>query len=75
MKNVTITLEEAVADWTRIRAAKDRISMSRWIGRLLKQKMEAEAGYQRAMQQFFSTPPVRLKSGGKYPSRDDVHER
>jgi DNA mismatch repair protein MutH len=75
MKNVTITLEEEVADWTRICAAKDRTSMSRWIGMLLKQKMQAEAGYQRAMQQFFSSGPLPLKNGGKYPTRDEVHGR
>jgi hypothetical protein len=75
MKNVTITLEEEVADWTRIRAAKDRTSMSRWIGMLLKQKMQEEAGYQFAMKQFFSTSPMRLKNNNKYPTRDEVYER
>jgi hypothetical protein len=45
MRNVTITLEEAVADWSRVKAAKDRTSVSRWIGGLLKQKMKEEAGY------------------------------
>lgn len=75
MKNVTITLEEEVADWTRIRAAKDRTSMSRWIGMLLKQKMQEEVGYRLAMRQFFSIPPVPLKSEGGYPTRDEIHGR
>jgi hypothetical protein len=40
--------------------------MSRWIVILLKQKMQEEMGYQLAMEQFFSTNPVRLKKGRKY---------
>lgn len=75
MKNVTITLEEEIADWSRIRAAKDRKSMSRWIGELLKQKMQDESGYREAMNQFLSTKPVRLKKQKNYPSRDEIHER
>jgi hypothetical protein len=75
MRNVTITLEEAVADWSRVKAAKDRTSVSRWIGGLLKQKMKEEAGYRDAMNRFLSSPPVRLKNDGNYPTRDEIHER
>ncbi|MEA2061231.1 MAG: hypothetical protein U9P10_12145 [Thermodesulfobacteriota bacterium] len=75
MKNVTITLEEDVADWVRIKAAKNRISVSRWTGFLLKEKKQDEAGYRQTMNQFFSSPPVLLKKDGQYPSRNDLHER
>jgi hypothetical protein len=75
MKNVTITLEEEVADWSRIEAAKNRVSVSRWIGTILKEKMQDEAGYRQAMHQFLSSPPLLLKKDGRYPSRNDLHER
>ena len=45
MKNVTITLEEEVADWSRIEAAKNRVSVSRWIRTIGKERMQDEAGY------------------------------
>ena len=75
MKNMTITLEEEVADWARVWAAKSRSSVSRLVGELLKQKMQDEAGYQLAMNQFLSRRPVLLKRAGTYPSRDVIHER
>jgi hypothetical protein len=75
MKNVTITLEEEVADWSRIEAAKNRVSVSRWIGTILKERMQDEAGYRQAMNQFLSSPPLLLKKNGRYPSRNDLHER
>ena len=42
MKNVTITLDDDVAKWVRIRAAELDSSMSRLIGELLKQIMLQE---------------------------------
>lgn len=75
MKNVTITLDETVADWSRIKAAKERTSVSRWIGELLKEKMQNELGYRQAMNEFLATDPVVLKKQGKYPSRDEIHGR
>jgi hypothetical protein len=75
MKNVTISLEEEVADWARIWAAKSRSSVSRLVGELLKQKMQAETGYQIEMHQFLSRQPSNLKKSGKYPSREALHER
>ncbi|MBU3915612.1 hypothetical protein KKA14_08750 [bacterium] len=75
MKNMTITLDEEVANWARIRAAKCQSSVSRLVGELLKQKMQEEVGYQVAMNQFLSRGPVPLKKSGNYPSRNEIHER
>lgn len=75
MKNVTITLDEDVADWARIWAAKSRTSVSRLVGELLKRRMLEEAGYQAAMKQYLSRKPKLLKKSGKYPSREALHER
>jgi hypothetical protein len=38
MKNVTITLDEEVARWARIRAAELETSVSRLVGQMLKEK-------------------------------------
>ena len=76
MKNVTITLDEKVARWARIRAAEQNTSVSRLVGELLREKMIDEEKYRIAMQQYLSQPPFELKkSGAKYPSREELHDR
>ena len=39
LRNVTVTLEEDVAQWARIEAAKQDTSVSRLLGELLKERM------------------------------------
>lgn len=75
MKNVTITLSEDVAAWARVWAAKRNSSVSRLVGELLKQKMLDESNYKTAMNQFLSRKPTELKKSGRYPSREELHER
>jgi hypothetical protein len=76
MKNVTITLDEEVARWARIRAAEQETSVSRLVGVLLREKMQEEKSYQAAMQQYLSLVPRRLKkSRTQYPKREELHER
>ncbi len=76
MKNVTITLDEDVARWARIRAAEKNTSVSRLLGELLKEKMEEEADYTLAREQYLALEPVELKkSGERYPGREELHER
>jgi hypothetical protein len=76
MKNVTITLDEEVARWARIRAAERDTSLSRLVGELLREKMAEEETYQAAKQQYLSQLPVQLKSREvKYPTREKLYER
>jgi hypothetical protein len=44
LRNVTVTLEEDVAKWARIEAARRDTSVSRLLGELLKQRLAAEGG-------------------------------
>ena len=74
MKNVTITLDEEVARWARVWAARHDTSVSQVLGELLREQMQREEGYDVAMQQFLSAPPVRLKQAGGYPTREQVHD-
>ena len=76
MKNVTITLDEKVARWARIRAAEEDTSVSRLVGEMLREKMAAEQAYQTAMEEYLSRSPQKLKKrGAKYPKRGDLYAR
>ncbi len=76
MKNVTVTLEEEVARWARIRAAERDTSLSRYLGELLRDRMREEARYEVAMSEYLSRParPIKL-AGSRYPRREDIHDR
>lgn len=43
LRNVTVTLEEDVARWARIEAARRDTSVSRLLGELLKERMSSES--------------------------------
>jgi len=76
MKNVTITLEEEVASWARIRAAEQETSVSRLVGEMLREKMNQERTYKASMQHYLSQSPGLIKDPGTpYPSREKLHER
>ena len=76
MKNVTITLDDEVARWARLRAAEKNTSVSRLVGNLLKEMMQGEADYALAMEQYLMIPPVVLKQVGcRYPRREELHGR
>ncbi len=49
MKNVTITVEDAVLDWARVEAARRGSSVSRMVGEMLAEKMRQEDAYAQAM--------------------------
>lgn len=76
MKNVTITLDEEVARWARIRAAELNTSVSRLLGQLLERLMLEERNYHAAMKQYLSGEPRMLNEAGEqYPGRDELHGR
>ena len=75
MKNMTITIEENVARWARVWAARHNTSVSRLVGELLQKRMLEDRGYRGAMKQYLSRAPSSMKSSGSYPSREEIHER
>lgn len=75
MRNVTITMDEKVAKWARVWAARHETSLSRLVGELLREKMTEDRGYEIAMRQFLDRGPALLKTSGRYPSRDKLHDR
>ena len=74
LRNVTVTLEEDVAQWARIEAARQDTSVSRLLGDLLKERMSAQDGYEKAMRRALGRKPF-LHSDGRYLTREEAHER
>ena len=74
LRNITLTLEEEVARWARIEAAKEDLSVSRFLADILKQRMAAQDGYDKAMRRALARKPF-LKTDGRYLSREEVHDR
>ena len=74
LKNVTVSLEESVARWARLEAARHETSVSRLLGAILKERMHEKNGYESAMRRALSRQPF-LETDGHYPSRDDAHRR
>ena len=76
MKNVTITLDEETAAWARIYAAKKNVSLSRYVGELLHDRMLESREYEESMREFLTQKPVKLKKPGeRYLTRDEAHDR
>ncbi len=74
MKNVTVTMEDGVADWARLEAAKRNTSVSRLVGELLAEKMRHDDAYVRAMREALEFKSWG-SSDGRYPTREEPHDR
>jgi len=74
VRNITITLEEAVGRWARIEAARKDTSVSRLLAGILKERMLEEDTYPAAMRRALARKPF-LKTDGRYMSREEVHDR
>ena len=71
MKNVTITMEDSVAEWARMEAARRNTSVSRLVGELLAEKMRHDDTYERAMREALTFEPIPFD--GPYLSRDEIY--
>jgi len=76
LKNVTVTLEEETARWARIEAAKRDTSVSRFLGDILRERMQGGGAYDAARERYFSQEPrVHRRAGQPLPGREELHER
>ena len=76
MKNITITLDEETAAWARVHAARASVSLSRFVGEVLRDRMREAREYEEAMRGFLAERPLRLKKpGNRYLTRDEAHDR
>lgn len=74
MKNVTVTMEDAVADWARMEAARRNTSVSRLVGELLAEKMRHDDAYERAMREALEFKSWGA-SQGPYMAREEIYTR
>lgn len=76
MKNLTLSIDDDLARWARIRAAELDISVSKMLSDLLRDMMQREASYQAAMERHLNRKPtVIAEPGTRYPGRAELHER
>ena len=75
MKNVTVSMEEGVADWARIEAARRNTSVSRLIGEMLAEKMRHDDAYERAMNEWLGRDLGWKSDGAPYPTREETNDR
>ena len=75
MKNVTVTMEDSVADWARLEAARRNTSVSRLVGELLAEKMRHDDEYERAMNDWLDRKRKYKSNGAAYAKRDELHDR
>jgi transposase len=73
MKNVTVTMEDSVADWARMEAARRNTSVSRLIGEMLADKMRHDDAYERALQEWLQRDVTYRSDGSRYPTRDQTY--
>jgi hypothetical protein len=76
LKNVTVTLDEETARWARIEAARADMSVSRFIGEMLKERRDRSSDYDAARARYFSQEPgIHRQPGLTLPGRDGLHDR
>ena len=71
MKNVTVTMEDSVADWARMEAARRNTSVSRLVGEMLAEKMRRDDAYERAMREALEFKSIPFE--GRYLTRDEIY--
>lgn len=74
MKNVTITLDEKVAQWARVEAAKAGKSLSRWIGEKLGDDMRRGDAATRSLADWLAAP-LWDSAEGPLPTRSELYEQ
>jgi len=58
LRNITVTLDEQVAQWVRLEAARKQTSVSHLLGGILRERMLEKDGYKTAMRRALARKPV-----------------
>jgi uncharacterized membrane protein YccC len=76
LRNITVTLDEQIAAWLRLHAAKRGMSVSRLVGDFVHERMSETQDYNEAMRQFLSEKPFRFEWLDHRPGmREHMHCR
>jgi hypothetical protein len=73
--NVTITMDEAIAAWARIEAARANQSLSAWVGGQLAKLKGGESDFETDLIAAISTPRTPMSDGGRTFNRDEIYDR
>jgi len=71
---ITVALDEKIAVWARMEAARSKTSVSGLLGAILKEHMLHGHGYENAMRRALARKPFP-KTRGLYLSREETHDR
>ncbi|KQP32229.1 hypothetical protein [Methylobacterium sp. Leaf100] len=75
MKNVTVTMDDAVLQRARVAAARDGKSLSKFIAETVEVRVGRPLNQLEALEQFLAGPLLLLTDeNGKAPSRDDLYD-
>ena len=75
-RNVTFSLDDETALRARIEAACQDMSVSRFVGQVLRERMTNSEEFEQARQSYLNRGPAPLGSGdGSLPGRDEIHQR
>ena len=76
MKNITITLDDATAAQARVDAARQNVSLSRFVGDLLQKHVRESREYNEAMQRYFNNKfVIHRQPSERLPTREELHDR
>lgn len=76
MKNVTVTLDDQTAEWARAQAAEKGMSLSRYIGEVLREQLPKAQAYERAMRSYMARKPFIVRQPDeKLPTREEIYDR
>jgi len=76
MKNITITVDEQAAAWAKVQAAEQNMSLSRYVGELLRERMRRSREYEAAYKAWRDEKPIKLKGpADRYATREELHDR
>lgn len=76
MRNVTISLDDELARWVRVRAAELDKSVSKMIAEILQREMLANTDYKKAMEEFLAQPAYLKRDPNRpLPTREEIYDR
>src|ERR1700678_1678741 len=76
VKNITVTLDEKMAAGLRQNATQRGISVSRFLGDVVHERMREVRDYNEAKRRFFTNKPIDFEwADGLRPTREEINDR
>lgn len=76
MKKLTVRLDEKTAARARVKAAERSMSLSRYIGEVLRKELRHDDAYEAAYRAWRARKPFPLKGPPEpYPKREELYDR